>query len=198
MTTYQSGSALKETLSLVGETFMDNDIDLALEAASRGIDELCNDRFYPAPGTYVFDPESPYRVKLRPSAATITSVAVDMDGDGTHETPLDSSDYLAWPYNNPNEAKPWWELHLRRDGIRFPNRPAAVQVAGTFGWGTIPAPITQATGLLAAKLLKRSREAPFGIAVFGTEGGVAMRIARTDPDIMFLLGPFMRDRVVVA
>lgn len=198
MTTYQSGSALKETLSLVGETFMDNDIDLALEAASRGIDELCNDRFYPAAGTYVFDAESPYRVKLRPSAATITSVAVDMDGDGTHETPLDSSDYLAWPYNNPNDAKPWWELHLRRDGIRFPNRPAAVQVAGTFGWGTIPAPITQATGLLAAKLLKRSREAPFGIAVFGTEGGVAMRIARTDPDIMFLLGPFMRDRVVVA
>lgn len=199
MTVYLSATALKDTLSLTGETFADNDVDRALLAASRGLDELCHDRFYATAGTYYFDPADSMTVKLRPSAGSITSIAVDTDGDGDFETELTDTDYLAWPYNNPAEAKPWWEVQLHpKSSVRFPAYPRSVRVIGSFGWATLPPALEQATGLLAAKLLKRAREAPFGIAVFGTEGGVAMRIARNDPDIMFLVGPFIRDRVVVA
>lgn len=199
MTVYVAATALKETLSITGESFADNDIDLALEAASRGLDALCNDRFYSQAGTYYFDPESSRRVKLRPSAGSITSIAVDTDGDGAFETTLTESEFMGWPYNNPTESKPWFEVHIHPNAdIRFPRYPRSVQVVGSFGWESVPKPIEEATGLLAAKLLKRAREAPFGIAVFGTEGGMAMRIARTDPDIMFLVRPYMRDVVVVA
>jgi len=39
--------------------------------------------------------------------------------------------------------------------------------------------------------LKRAREAPFGIQSVGIDG-VAVRISRTDPDLMFLLNSYVR------
>ena len=49
----------------------------------------------------------------------------------------------------------------------------------------------QATGLVASRLLKRSREAPFGVAGFSMEG-TAVRIAPVDPDVASLLNPYLR------
>lgn len=199
---YMSVSDMKEMLSISGESFLDGEVQRALEAASRGIDELCQDVF--TQGTVdtarYFDAADSCTVKLRPSAGSITSVKIDEDGDGTFEVTLTAgADYLVWPYNNEADAKPWWELHINHaSSYRFPSYQRSVEVTGRFGWATLPSAIAEATGLLAAKLLKRAREAPFGIAVFGTEGGMAMRIARNDPDVMFLIGPYMRDRVTVA
>lgn len=202
MTTYMSLSDLKDTLSISGESFIDADLDRALEAASRVLDEACQDRFFQgtADTTRYFDAAGPDRVKIRPSAGSITEVKIDDAGDGSFPTELTAgSDYLAWPYNNGEDAKPWWELHIHPNSSAcFPSYPRSVRVTGRFGWAAAPAEIVQATGLLTAKLLKRSREAPFGIAVFGTDGGMAMRIARNDPDVMMLISPYMRDRAVVA
>lgn len=202
MTTYMTLSDLKDTLSISGESFIDADLERALEAASRVIDEACQDRFFQetADSTRYFDPAGPRRVKLRPSAGSITTVKIDDNGDGSFPTTLAAgTDYLAWPYNNGTDSKPWWELHIHpNSSLCLPDLPRSVQVTGKFGWETTPAEIVQATGLLAAKLLKRAREAPFGIAVFGADAGMAMRIARNDPDVMMLISPYMRDRAVVA
>jgi hypothetical protein len=52
--------------------------------------------------------------------------------------------------------------------------------------------VQEATGLLATKLLRRVREAPFGIVALGIDPAAAMRIAKVDPDVAFLLGPYTR------
>lgn len=202
MSDYITPEQLKATLSMTGETFADEDVERAITAASRGIDQLCQDRFYQgtADSARYYDPADRRVVKLLPSAGSIASVKIDEDGDGTFETTLaENTDYLKWPYNAGDDAEPWWELHIHpNSSYRFPKYPRSVEVTGRFGWSAVPAAIEQATGILAAKLVKRSREAPFGIAVFGLDGGEAVRIARNDPDVMFLTGPYMRSRVTVA
>jgi hypothetical protein len=67
-----------------------------------------------------------------------------------------------------------------------------VKLTGQFGWTILPEAVKAATSILAAKLLRRVREAPFGIVTAGIDQGVAMRIARTDPDVYSLIAPYSR------
>ena len=66
-----------------------------------------------------------------------------------------------------------------------------MRVTGQFGWPSIPASISEATAIYASRLLKRAREAPFGIQSVGIDG-IAARISRTDPDLMMLLSGYVR------
>lgn len=201
MSNYLTLEEVKESIDLSGTSYRDDDIERALAAAELVIENLCEDRFY-QDGTAVaryYDPEDSATVKLRPSAATIDSVKVDEDGDGVYETTLAATDYVKWPYNAAADAKPWWELRIHPNSSEcFPTAyPQSVEVTAKFGWATTPEAVKQATLILATKLLKR-REAPFGIVAFSFDGGDAMRIARNDPDVMGLLGPYMRTRVKTA
>jgi hypothetical protein len=72
-------------------------------------------------------------------------------------------------------------------------RPNSVRVTGRFGWDAVPPEIIEATGILATKLIRRSREAPFGILAVALETGTAIRLARTDPDIASLIDAFTRE-----
>lgn len=201
MGNYLTREEFKTRINLEGTTYSDADIDRSLGAAEEIIEEMCNDRFYQS-GTAVartFDAETQRVLKLRPSAGSITSVKLDEDGDGVYEITLAASDYVKWPYNAAADSKPWWELriHPNSDYVFPTSYPQAIEVTGLFGWATTPDAIKDATAILASKLLKR-REAPFGIVAFNFEGGDAMRIARNDPDVMALVGPYMRDRISVA
>lgn len=200
-TVYAELEEVKNTLSLSGESFADIDLNRAITAASRGIDRLCEDRFYAdtVDATRTFTASDHMVVKMRPSLSSVTSVKIDEDLDYTYGTTLASSDYVKTPLNAAADSEPWRQLVIAPLGDHtFPTHLAGVQVVGLFGWSTTPSEIEQATIILAAKLVKRSREAPFGIAAFGLDGGEAVRIARNDPDVMFLAGPFMRSKVTVA
>ena len=70
-----------------------------------------------------------------------------------------------------------------------------MKVTGQWGWAVVPEPVKQATTLLSARLLKRAREAPFGVLNLGFEGEAA-RIASHDADVAFLLGPYMASVLV--
>jgi hypothetical protein len=56
----------------------------------------------------------------------------------------------------------------------------------------VPAPIVDATTMLANRLLKRKREAPLGVVALGID--TAARVARTDPDVLGLIEPYIRMR----
>jgi hypothetical protein len=45
--------------------------------------------------------------------------------------------------------------------------------------------------IMSVRLMKRAREAPFGVASVGFDGA-AVRIARVDPDVAFLLDNWVR------
>jgi len=203
--TYITKAALKATLDIVSST-ADADVDAAIAAASRGIDGACGRRFYPdADNTKVrfYTPESSVWVEIEDLAAVGTGnfVTIDRAGDGSFsEAWVLDTDYVLEPLNagqDDQHIRPWERIRVRERAAHWlPCWEKSVRVTGKFGWAAIPEEIIQATTILASKLFKRAREAPFGILTAGTDVG-AMRIARTDPDVASLIGPYMRTRPIL-
>lgn len=124
-------------------------------------------------------------------AIGITLVETDTGLDGTWETSWASTDWQAEPLNGLSQGRAWPYTSIRAiDRYLFPmTKRAAVRVTGTWGWPSVPAPVTQATVLQAARLFKRA-DAPLGIAGFGGDMGV-VRVSRyLDPDVELLLQPY--------
>lgn len=194
-TDYINPEELKETLSLTGETFADEDIRNAISSASRGIDGACDRRFYQdaADTTRYYSPTS-WRTVVIDDLSSLTSVTSDQDGDGVYEQTWATADIVTEPLNSTVRGLPITRLtvHPRNATLLAYQFPQSVKVVGKFGWPTVPAPIQTATGILATQLLRRMREAPFGVVTVGMDAGAAMRIARTDPQIAFLIGPYTR------
>lgn len=193
---YVSAATLKTTLGITVSTF-DTDITTACSAASKGIDQACNRRFWADADTaqvrYYSPPSS--RVLAIDDLITLTSLLTDLDGDGTFETTLtNNTDFVLEPLNAAAEtpARPYNRVRLHpRSSAYWPRYPRSVKVTGKFGWAAVPDEIVRATTILATKLFKR-QEAPFGIVTAGVDDVTAMRIATSDPDVRFLIGPYVR------
>lgn len=184
---------------MASETFADPEITLALTAASRGIDGATRRRFWTdADALQVrhYTPVSAGWLSVDDLVA-LTSLKTDTDGDGTFENAWTlNTDFVLEPLNAAADARPWTSVsrHPRGSYREFPvDLPRSVQVTGKFGWDSVPEAIKEATMILASKLLRRVREAPFGVVTVGIDEGVAMRIARTDPDVRFLIADYTRN-----
>lgn len=189
---------IKATLELSTETFADPDITRAIAAASRAIDDICARRFWlDTDDTSVRYYTARSRKLLEiDDIVVLTSLETDNDGDGTfEETWTLNSDYVLEPLNAEADGEPYTAIRRHPNGsFRFPGSlPRAVKVTGQFGWPAVPDEIVEATGILASRLLRRSREAPFGVIGFALEQGAAVAsLARKDPDVMMLAGPYIR------
>jgi hypothetical protein len=106
------------------------------------------------------------------------------------------SDFVLEPRNAAANAQPWTAVRrLRGSNFRFATATGeTVKITGKFGWASVPAQVREATTILASKLLRRAREAPFGVVTVGLDVGAIARIAQLDPDVSFLLGSFVRGR----
>ena len=198
---YVEIAEIKSTLELNGESFADPDLERALTAASRGIEKLTRRRFWPdADATQVryYTPAGCHSLRVD-DLLTLTTLQTDPGGDGTfEETWTVNTDHVLEPLNAVADGEPWTKIVVHPNGgYRFPSGyPRSVKVTGKFGWLVAPEEIKQATMILATRLMVRARQAPFGVVSFGMEG--AAHIARTDPDVMSLAGPYIRDRITVA
>lgn len=197
---YVTSAAFKATLTLTGETFADADITVALEAASRGIDRLCRRRFYPDTDANQIRYYQPLNGTVYvDDLITLTALATDDYGYGAYTTTWTlNTDFTLAPDNAVADGEPWRTIETHPLGAHtFPNSyPRGVKVTGKFGWTAPPSQVVAATTILAARLMRRSREAPFGIVTVGIDTGTAMRIGQTDPEVPFLLAPYMRGPVV--
>lgn len=195
-TDYITSSALKSTLSLSGETYADDDIARAITAASRAIDTICKRRFYADADVNqvrYYTPVS-HRLVSIDDLVTLTELATG-PGDGTFpSTWTENTHFVLNPLNAAADGKPWTSIRAVRC-IWAAYLPRTVRVTGKFGWSSVPTEIEQATGILAAKLVKRAREAPFGVLTIGFETGDVARIAKVDPDIVGLTAGFVRPLV---
>jgi hypothetical protein len=82
------------------------------------------------------------------------------------------------------------------NGFRFPRGVVnGVVITGTWGWTAPPADVKRATLIMAARIFKRSREAPLGVVGFDLEG-VSVRLPSVDPDVRTLLQPYTRSGMV--
>lgn len=191
---YITLTELANSLSIgSGETYADADMTAAITAASREVDRRCGRKFWQDSTTRYYTPaRGTNRVWIDDLRAG-ASVAVDYTGDGTFATSwAEGVEYILEPFNAAAEGFPWTTITLRsRSTAYFPVWERSVRVGGQFGWTEVPSAVKQATSILASRFLKRVREAPFGVAGFGIDGG-AVRVSNFDPDVDALLSAYVR------
>jgi hypothetical protein len=190
---YITLTELANSLSIgSGETYADADMTAAITAASREVDRRCGRKFWSDSQTRYYTPTHP-RILWIDDIKSAVTVEVDTNGDGSWETLLvQDTDYVLEPLNAAAEGFPWTTITLRhKSSAIFPLTEASVRVGGQFGWTEVPAAVKQAPSILASRFLKRVREAPFGVAGFGIDGG-AVRVSNFDPDVDALLSAYVR------
>lgn len=175
----------------------DDQLELAIESASRQIDGYCERVFYNAgTATRIFLPSDSFLTEID-DLISLTTLKTSADGTGFNTT-WTSGDYQLEPVNGiaGGIATPY--TRVRAVGsllfpIWEPRQPdayeATVQVTGVWGFSSVPVTIRQATIMLAQRQFKRY-DAPFGIAGFGDLG--AMRVGRVDPDVEALIAPYRK------
>lgn len=198
--TYVELEEFKSTASLTGFGFADSDIQLAIEAASRGIDEDLNRRFYPDPdatSVRYYTPIYPDHFRID-DLITLTSLKIDTTGSGVYGTTWTvGTHFRLEPLNALEDGIPYTTVRtLLRN--RLTVNYGSVEVTGKFGWAAVPAAVKQACTIIATRLLLRARQAPFGVVSIGLEGAAVRAAALTrDPEIAYLLDPYAHDRVLV-
>lgn len=199
MSFYADSDDLKKSISLQGTTFADDDCDEAIGTASDGIDLLLGRSFGL---TEDEDGETRYYtcddcgLQAIDDLATLVSLAVDADGDGTYETTwTEGTQFRLEPLNAPNRGEPY--THVRAlAGYQLPTgRLSTIRVVGMFGWESTPTGIVTATKIIASKLLIRKKTAPLGIVM---SAEFAVRISRYDPDVQFAIAPYDRRPAIVS
>lgn len=198
---YITLAELKNTAEISNVTFLDYDAQVAITAASKGIEEYTGRVFYSSSGTQqMFYEWSGARCIETDDIVSLGTVQVDYDRDGTYETTwVSGTDFRLEPYNASFRGKPYEELGLLPRAVYYRPTwyPALIKVTATFGWPAVPAQVKQATTILAIRLLRRAREAPFGVVGLGIDN-TAVRISKVDADVAFLLDELVKGHGVMA
>lgn len=169
----------------IDDSYDDDTLTLALDTASQKVDDHCGRTFVQDTVVTVrtLQAKDLCRLILEPgmdiSTATGLIVKTDDNDDGTFETTwaigtdfeLASSGYgynaqSGWPWTQiVAVGSRYWPIYTNR---------RAVQITAKFGWAAVPAPVKQATLIIAAEQWKL-KDAPFGVAGFGEFGPLRVR-----------------------
>lgn len=174
-------------------------LETSIEAASRQIDGATERVFYPTSETRLFRPRDSFHCDID-DLVTLTTLKTSSRADGTFDITWTETDRQLEPLNGlvGGSYRPFDSIKAIGEYL-FPlwepksvnAYEATVQVAGTWGWATVPTAIKQATILLAMRQFKRY-DSPLGVAGFGDIG--VIRVGRIDPDIEALIMPFKKIR----
>lgn len=195
--TYITLDDIKATLK-ISNTDSDPDLTVAINAASRAVDQECNRPFYADETADVvrrFLPDNP-GFCIIDDLAEITSLEAQSD------TWTVDVDFYLEPSNAALDGFPYTAIRtIARPFIYTKSQVPAgwvgfdgrIAITGKWGWPTDPPPaVVQATTIIASKLFKRPRDAPFSVIGVGVDNA-AVRIGSYDPEIQLLLGPFKRE-----
>jgi hypothetical protein len=184
----------------------DNELEDAVNSASRQIDAYCGRKFYADGSTSakVYRTRNPYMVVVDDiSTSTGLVLKYDDSDDGIYETTVASTDFILLPLNGEAfgiNGLGFTSIELLTDGPHeFPtthtnNRPR-VQVTANWGFAAVPEPVRQACLMLSSENFAM-RNTPLGIAGVGEFGVLAVRQNR---QITRMLDPYRRgDSVGIA
>lgn len=169
-------------------------LERAISATSRAIERWCGRRFWQDadPVARVYRPGDPVTAVVHDISTTVGLLVATDDGAGTYGTTWATTDYQLEPLDADADggAYAWTRLTaIDRYSFRVSDRRPTLRVTAQFGWSAVPDEVKEAAILKAASLFKR-KDAPFGVAGFNDFG--AVRITRKDPDVIELLGYFVR------
>ena len=173
----------------------DDLLELAINAASREIDQACERTFYNM-GTAVryFSPLDSFYTEVD-DLITLTTLQTDVDGTNNYDTTWAASDYQLEPLNGFAGGIPQPATGIRAtDSYLFPSLrgEALIKVTGVWGWSATPTSIEQASIILASRIFKRN-DSPLGVAGFGDLG--VIRVGKLDPDVEALIYAFRKPRM---
>ena len=192
---YASLAEVKSSLRIpVSDTVDDAMIELAIESASREIDQACERIFYQASGSRVFVPRDSYVCEID-DLRTLTTLKTSSGADGIFDITWAATDYQLEPLNGivGGIVSPTTQIRAVDEYLfTIDGGEATVQVTGTWGWSATPTVIKQATVILSSRIFRRN-DSPLGVMGFGDMGVV--RVSRIDPDIDALIGPFKKIRM---
>lgn len=182
----------------ISDAVDDAQLGLAITAASRAIDRHTNrqfgllaaveQRFYSAR----WDVKRCRWVVDIDDLMTQTGLLVDYDSDDDETFDHSVDSFNLQPANAAAETRPWTRIVVRTDSVTLPGLiENGVRVTARFGWTTVPTTIKQAALLQASRLFTR-REAPFGVAGSPELGSELRLLAKVDPDVAVVLGPYVR------
>ncbi len=190
---YISLNLLKSALS-INDEIDDEFLELAINAASRQIDQVCERQFFSTSETRLFAPRDSFICEVD-DLTSLTTLETSSSADGVFDIQWQAKDFQLEPLNSLVGGIPTPFTQIRAvDEYLFPtdNQEATVKVTGTFGFTPVPDQVQQATVILAARLAER-RFSPLGVAGFGDLG--AVRVSRfLDGDVDNLLQPFKKIR----
>jgi hypothetical protein len=189
---YATVEELKSRLA-IGDTGDDFEITLAVQAASRSVDEICGRYFWRGTDTRTYVPASLWGQQLD-DIVSVTSFKTDADGDGIFETTWTAgTDYALTvspgKYNAAAKGEQWPYTGFTVLGTKFVpftwpwSHQDRIQVTGVFGWPAVPATVKQATLIAATDLFKR-KDAPLGVIGMSEFGVVRVQAS---PIVLSLL-----------
>jgi hypothetical protein len=168
-------------------------LQLCLDAATGMIDRATGRTFVGETGATKYFTATNYdTLDLSPDIRTVTSVAIDDDGDLSFGTVLASTDYWKLPIQPYPDSGIYSQLRLSPRSSQAFAPGYQVKVVGDWGYvvgGQAPAAVRQACLLQAARLWSR-RGTPLGI-VGGVDLTTFTRITKADADVQALLSPYV-------
>lgn len=194
-------ATLPELKSRVGISDTDDDDKLtsALAAASRALEKWCKRQFNDAGAVSarLYHPLHS-RLVVVDDFHTETGLIVkhDLGDTGVYDETFQTGDYILEPLNGIRDGVDGWPYQRIRavESLTFySGRRPSVQVTARWGWSAVPAPVKEATLMLAEEIFKM-KDAPFGVAGFGDFGFVRVR---DNPKVATLVKDYRRIAVRV-
>lgn len=186
---YSTLAQVKAALRIT-DSVDDSLLEMAVESASRAIDQYTNRIFYNA-GTAVryYAPVDSLNVQIDDLISLTTLETMD-DDEQVYDQTWVAGDYQLEPLNGFVDGLTLPYNHIRAIGdftFLTLGGEATVKVTGTWGFATTPIQVTQATVIQASRIYKRL-DSPLGI-ISGELG--SMRVgSRLDPDVAQLVDSF--------
>lgn len=193
---YATLSDVKAALRIT-DNVDDSLLEISIEAASREIDGWCERVFTSSTATRIYRPTDVFSVDVD-DLQSITTLKTDSDGDGVFDVTWETTDYQLNPLNGlaGGISTPYTQVRAIGEYL-FPiyeprnvnSNEASVEIAGVWGWPSVPTAVKQACIILSMRQFKRY-DSPTGVMGFGDLG--VMRVGRVDPDVEKLLMPFRK------
>ena len=188
-----------KTYTGISGSGQDDNLENAVETASREIDKICNRIFYQTSSQdRYYTPIEKYQVLVDDISTTSGLVVkIDDNDDGTHNKTLTiDTDFYLTPVNVTDtqlQYQPYTCIKILADrsSERFdPRIVKQLKVTSSFGFSSTPDAIKQATLLQATRLFKR-KDSPFSVYGSDQTGNIEL-LNKFDPDAMKIIKGYIK------